>query len=364
MAIIGLNDTTGLAGFGESNTQPHKLFDHATFDYLAPAGEEVFKFGAYIAGSGGDGNGIEFGLYDLGTGPTTDGATLVATGTIASLTTNAWNTVTITPVALTEGHYYAVALRIVSATNITFYRASLTAGTSRHATLTGSSALGATWDEGTNLEQKYALYAETQTASPTLTDVDTDETIVPGQTGVVATGTNLSSGASARWVDVNTNVLTMINYSAHATAPTFDVPNLAAVLAAGVKFGSGTFEILDGGSVSVATLAVALGAPSGWQVHDVTDISQAADEGCLYYGLSPAVAVGDQILLSGTVTIDSQGFLEFPPGVTSINYYVFDETDDTWGTMGTFSVIVSNDGYAVKSTVRDAVRSVVRNILN
>ena len=80
-------------------------------------------------------------------------------------------------------------------------------------------------------------------SDPTLTDVDTDETIVPGQTGVVATGTNLSDGASARWVDANANVLTMTNYSAHATAPTFDVPNLATTLAAGVKFGSGDFEI-------------------------------------------------------------------------------------------------------------------------
>lgn len=135
-----------------------------------------------------------------------------------------------------------------------------------------------------------------------------------------------------------------------------------------VESGDGTLLLPGGGivgpSTALVTLPTDLGAPSGWQVHDVTDISQAADEGCLYYGLSPAVVVGDQILLSDTVTIDSQGFLEFSPGVTSINYYVFDETDDTWGTMGTFSVIVSNDGYAVKSTVRDAVRSVVRNILN
>ena len=243
MAIIGLNDITGLGAFSETSAGEQKLFDHSTFDYLAPASEEVFKFGVYRGTNGGDGNGIEFGLYDLGTGPTTDGATLVATGTIASLTANAWNTVTITPVALTEGHYYAVAWRIVSATNITLYRASLTAGTSRHATLTGSSALGATWDEGTDLAQKYAVYAETQAASSTITDVDTDETIVPGQTGVVATGTNLSAGASARWVDTNGNALTMANYSAHATAPTFDVPSLATTLAAGVKFGSGTFEI-------------------------------------------------------------------------------------------------------------------------
>ena len=71
----------------------------------------------------------------------------------------------------------------------------------------------------------------------------TRTTIVPGQTGVVATGTGLSSGASARFVDTNGNSIAMTNYSAHATVPTFDVPSLATVLAAGIKFGSGDFEI-------------------------------------------------------------------------------------------------------------------------
>lgn len=362
MAIIGNNATASAISL--TSTSPQVLSDHATYRYQSTASQEVFRLSCYIGANVGDGTGVTIAVYDLGTGPATDGATKICEADIATLTGSAWNTVAITPVALTENNYYAVAVKVNSATNVSLHRAVLTGGVNRHATLTGAAEFDAVWDEGTDLGYTYSVYAETQAASSTITDVDTDETIVPGQTGVVVTGTNLSSGASARWVDANANVLTMANYSAHATTPTFDVPSLATTLAAGVKFGSGTFEILDGGSVSVATLAVALGAPSGWQVHDVTDISQAADEGCLYYGLSPAVAVGDQILLSDTVTIDSQGFLEFPPGVTSINYYVFDETDDTWGTMGTFSVIVSNDGYAVKSTVRDAVRSVVRNILN
>ena len=136
-----------------------------------------------------------------------------------------------------------------------------------------------------------------------------------------------------------------------------------------VESGSEALLLPGGGivgpSTALVTLPTGLDAPTGWQIHDVTDISQASDEGCLYYSLDPAVATGDQILLSSTVTIDSQGFLEFPGGVTSINYYVFDETDDTWGTMGVFSVGAdSDDGYAVRSVVRDAVRSVVRNILN
>lgn len=371
MAIIGLNDQTGLSNASTTSTAPQRLLkgESSAYLYQAGSGEQVFKVGVYCGSAyEGDGNGLQIGVYDLGTGPTIDNATLIASEIIGTLTKSAWNTSEITPVALTSGNWYAVGWRVISATDVSLVRTSSggTAASNSHATLTGTSALPSSWDEGTNINYRYAVYAETEAvpAGPTLTDVDTDETIVPGQTGVVATGTNLSSGASARWVDANANVLTMTNYSAHATAPTFDVPSLATTLAAGVKFGSGTFEIRDSGNSLVASIAVTLDAPSGWQIHDVTDISQAADEGCLYYGLSPAVAVGDQILLSDTVTIDSQGFLEFPPGVTSINYYVFDETDDTWGTMGTFSVIVSNDGYAVKSTVRDAVRSVVRNILN
>lgn len=249
MAIIGLNDQTGLSNISTTATAPQHLLKGQSNGYLYQAGssEEVFKIGVYCGSAyNGDGNGIEIGVYDLGTGPTIDNATKITSGIIGTLTLSAWNTSEITPVALTSGNWYAVGYRVLSATDISLVRTSSggTNAVNRHATLTGSSALPASWDEGTDFSYRYAVYAETQAASgPTLTDVDTDETIVPGQTGVIATGTNLSDGASARWVDANANVLTMTNYSAHATAPTFDVPNLAAVLAAGVKFGSGDFEI-------------------------------------------------------------------------------------------------------------------------
>ena len=248
MAIIGLNDQTGLSNISTTSTAPQGLLKGQSNAYLyqAGSGEQVFKVGVYCGSAyNGDGNGIQIGVYDLGTGPTIDNATLITSEIIGTLTKSAWNTSEITPVALTSGNWYAVGWRVISATDVSLVRTSSggTNAVNRHATLTGSSALPASWDEGTNISYRYAVYAETQAASSTLTDVDTDETIVPGQTGVVATGTNLSDGASARWVDANANVLTMTNYSAHATAPTFDVPSLAAVLAAGVKVGSGDFEI-------------------------------------------------------------------------------------------------------------------------
>lgn len=105
----------------------------------------------------------------------------------------------------------------------------------------------------------------------------------------------------------------------------------------------------------VAGLSVTVDPPAGWQVHNVSDISQAGDEGCLYYGHSPAVASGDQILLATAtttnawpITIDSQGFIEIDSGgaggADSFGYYVFDETDDTWGTLGTFSLTAVASG--------------------
>jgi hypothetical protein len=105
----------------------------------------------------------------------------------------------------------------------------------------------------------------------------------------------------------------------------------------------------------VAALAVTLNPPTGYSVHTVTDISQAADEGCIYYSQSPAIAVGDQILYDSTtgtnawpVAIDSQGFWTIDSsGGTSDDtwsYQIFDATDETWGLEGTISMQPSAAG--------------------
>ena len=142
----------------------------------------------------------------------------------------------------------------------------------------------------------------------------------------------------------------------NATSGTFTAPTFAAIRTAGVKFGTVTFDIRAAG-VSLGTLAGTLNVESGWTVHNVTDISQAADQGCVYYGLSPAVAVGDQIVFEsqgGAITVDSQGFVTMD-GFSDMDYYVWDDTDNSWGTIGNFSL--AGGGSSIVSRIRYALQS-------
>jgi hypothetical protein len=97
---------------------------------------------------------------------------------------------------------------------------------------------------GTTRSGTWDIGAHEYAATPTITDIDTDETIVPGQTAIAITGSALSSGTAARLVTGNKST-PMLNYASSATAPTCDMPSLATVLAAGLKFGTATFEIVN-----------------------------------------------------------------------------------------------------------------------
>lgn len=191
-------------------------------------------------------------------------------------------------------------------------------------------------------------FSAADVTSVSLTDVDTDEIITTGQASVAYTGTGLAS-ADAMLVKTGTKSASATSFSAtNATSGTFTAPSLSAVRTGGVKFGSVTFEVKQS-STSLGTLAGTLNPESGWTVHNVSDISQAGDTGCLYYGQSPAIAVGDQILFKATtttnawpVTVDSQGFFTVNSGGSeaedTFTYYVWDATDETWGTVGTVTV--------------------------
>ncbi len=209
-------------------------------------------------------------------------------------------------------------------------------------------------------------------SSATLTDVDTDETITAGQSSVAYTGTGLTN-ADGLDVVTGTKSAAATSFSAtNATSGTFTAPTAAAIRTAGVKFGSCTFSIEDGG-VALATLAGTINPSSGLTVHSVTDISQAADTGCIYYGQSPAVAVNDQILFDSTtasngwaVTIDSQGFVTIDSGGSSaedsFSYYIWDATDETWGTAGTWTINESGARGSIRTAIRSAVQSAVQTV--
>jgi hypothetical protein len=190
----------------------------------------------------------------------------------------------------------------------------------------GNARSGSTTDIGASVYQ----------AANSLTDVDTDETITTGQSSVAYTGTGLTNADGlVITTDTSVNVSATSFSATNATSGTFTAPTLAASLTAGVKFGACTFDIQDGG-VSLGTLAGTFNAEAAYTVHTVTDTSQAADPGCIYYWINAAgtdVASGDQIIFdnqSGNVTMDSQGYLAFAGGVTQTTYRARDDTDNTW----------------------------------
>lgn len=73
-------------------------------------------------------------------------------------------------------------------------------------------------------------------------NVDGDDSIYPGQIGVVISGSSLNSGISSR-IRYNTQILNMEAYNA-GSSPTFNVPDLATFFSSGIPFGTVSFEIL------------------------------------------------------------------------------------------------------------------------
>lgn len=240
MATIGIDSSTGLGAVSETNATAQALMNDTDYDYQAGANEQVFEVGFYCGTNVGDGAGVQIGVYDVTSGFAT--ASLIASGTIASPSANALNTVGITPVALTNGNLYAIAKRIISATNVSMFRTFET-NSCRNGSLTGTSALPSTWsDAGTQLSQRYAIFAHTQSSAASLSS----PTGTAGNNGTTATGT----------VDTDTASGTLYIYtSTSATPPSgTDLKNgtgaAYATSQAISSTGTKTFNAISGLSIS------------------------------------------------------------------------------------------------------------------
>ena len=176
MAIIGNNSVGGNSN-SRTNSLPHMMIDNATYTYVAAANQEVFELNFYVGSSyAGDGNGVDVGVYDITSG--TGGASLVASANVA-LSVNQWNTTAITPVSLVEGNTYAVAVRVVSATNVKVH-SDYTGSAVSSSNLTGTSALASSWTDNGNSGNVISVYAETQAAAPSTSITPTDTTPTDG----------------------------------------------------------------------------------------------------------------------------------------------------------------------------------------
>jgi hypothetical protein len=187
-----------------------------------------------------------------------------------------------------------------------------------------------------------------------IVSVSSNNTIYANSSNVTILGSGLDSGAYAKLVYANQEIL-MVDYVANSTQPYFFSPSLADVFASRIQFtDSANLQILNAQSGIIATKIVSFQPPSTKTVHNVTDISEAGNTGSIYYGQSPAITVNDQIVfdskssLTYNVSIDSQGYITIDSLNTDANdsftYRVYESTAQVWGTEGTITFIGESGG--------------------
>lgn len=329
MAIIGSNSIGGDSN-NYTNTLTHRLIDNATYTYVAAANQEVFQVGFYVGSSyAGDGSGVDVGVYDITGG--TASATLVASGNV-SLTANQWNIAAITPVALTEGNTYAVACRIVSATNVKTHSAYVGVAVST-SNLTGSSALAASWTDNGNNGDVFSVYAETQTAASGPAVDTVDDPITPGSNAHTVSGFTGTVNAGS----FKTGTAEIVFTTANDTTSTIAEPANGANAA---EYGvSGDYELTDG--TDTALINTTLQSSTGNAVVTLTSGFDTSITSWLYnYGGTPAI--GDETYYpSADLTLNSDGTMTGEAG-TYTCYFI--DLSDTQPLYEEFTVILGESG--------------------
>ena len=158
--------------------------------------------------------------------------------------------------------------------------------------------------------------------------------IYANESGVRLQGSNLSGVTNVLLTSGTRNVQTTVT-SVDSGNVYFTVPSIGTLVSSNIKFQSVTLTAND--SSSSGSIASSLLPNTGYDIHNITDTSQVGAPTCIYYGQVPSLVVGDQILYqSSNVSIDTQGFPTFSNNVTQFDYYIFDSTDETWGTVGAY----------------------------
>jgi hypothetical protein len=345
-----------------ANTLTHRLFNNDRTAYKAKVSEEIYQFGVRVGTNvGGGSERVQIGLYDITSG--TANASLVANAIFSTLSASQFNTISITPVALVANSKYAIGIRSNTTSSLTLYASYVTTPYAKTSSLVGSDPLQ-TWnfDSGTN-DNRYTAWAEVRTITeptPVLTDVDGDEAVIAGQQNVTANGSSLSNVAYFS-ISSNTTRSVFCNIDSNTSSTlVIDIPSMESLIASNIKFGNVTYRANTATDLGLG-ISGTLSPNSAYKIHNVTDISQASKTGCIYYGLSPAIEVGDQILYSNTsslgyeVSIDSQGY----PSINSslditdyFNYRIYENSDLSWGAEGVLVSLGATNPSAVTRAFR------------
>ncbi len=205
----------------------------------------------------------------------------------------------------------------------------------------GNYAAGATLGTSDLWTIAAASYLDT-VSSVSITDVDTDEIVIAGQTGATITGTNLGATTSDRVLTLEQGsvAVTQTQTSGNATGGVFNVvmePGGAAL-----KFGAVTAKVTIVADSSIATLAATVN-PAAGELY--VDVGTPNTTSAFRISSSPDIASGDQIHVRGVgggaapvgLVLYSDG--TFSGATDDFDARVWSASDQTWGSWATQTVI-------------------------
>ena len=182
--------------------------------------------------------------------------------------------------------------------------------------------------------------------SPSVTDVDTDEIVLDGQTGVVITGTDMGADNSARVITLrqgSTSVPQTETGSGTATSATVTISIEQS--GADIKFGAATLRVTRTGDSSYGDISITVNPSSGQLYRDVGTPNSTAANRITAVG---DIATGDQLHARGVgggsaptgLSLNTDGTFEFSNGSTptSFDARVWDTSDSTWGAWATQNI--------------------------
>jgi hypothetical protein len=190
------------------------------------------------------------------------------------------------------------------------------------------------------------LVVSGSTPDPTITDVDTDETVLAGQTSVAVTGTDLGTTNADRVFDLvqgSTVVPQTETGTGTSTAATLTI--VIEQTGADIKFGAANLRITRDSDSADGELAVTVNPPSG---HLYVDVGTPATDGDDRITASPDIASGDQIEARGEgggsvptgLNLYDDATFDFDVGETpaAFDVRVWDASDSTWGAWATQTI--------------------------
>ena len=363
MTIIGKNSLTGSGANISTSTVP-KLFSGAV-EAVLPADQEII--GAHIGWgditSSGAGT-IEIGLYDITSGINSAPLIAASTQTIAYdndvLTGDQWLSATGLSVDLSAYSGQTLVAAVATPATSQFPVMLENSGGTRNDHSTAVTALPTTYVDSSTSSQSFSLYFETGTivTGPTITNIDTDNDVYPGQSAVI-TGTGFEASQGSGTVVLGGETQTVTAWA--------DTSITITVVQGGMDYNNNHDLVVTNDSAEASPgLTATLSADSDHNEIDV--LNPVSDNTSLFYLASPAVATGDQLETPKltdqgktlTAAADGTFVITAASGLQTFSIRVWDATDETWSasTVATINGVVVSGGMS-EAMVSDMTTAMV-----